>query len=364
MILATLLLVSNSYAHTQSFSDAIIDINNKHQLPALAGALSVDGKITQIAATGVRKLGSDAKLETGDKFHLGSCTKAMTATLVATFVEEGKIDWTSKLSLLFPELNVHPDLADVTIGELLTHRSGLLKDPENDLYEELSKLETLDARKQLTKIFLEQAPAHKPLTFNYSNIGYTIAGHILERISSKSWETIISERLFSPLGMSSCGFGATSDPIGSLITQPWGHYNNQGTVTAVHFDNSAFYGPAGTVHCSLKDWSKFLTIHIQGFNGIGNLLKPETFVKLHTPYPEAGATYTFGGWNLVQRNWANGPTLTHTGSNVVNYANVWLAPKKNAALFSTSNIGGDPAASATDDVIVELLRNHLAPNRP
>lgn len=350
------LIIGCAHAANSDLSEALSSIRKKYDLPGLAAALAVNGDITRIVATGLRKIGNRAELKTSDKFHLGSCSKAMTATLAATFIEEGKITWKTKLSEIFPELNLNPAFKKITFDELLAHRSGLAKDPSDKLYEQLQKQEPSETRLAITKIFLEKAPAHRPLTFNYSNIGYIIVGHILEKISGKTWEMLMVERIFSPLDMTSCGFGATSDPSQTSVTQPWGHERQYGIMTPIHFDNAPFYGPAATVHCSLNDWNKFLTIHIQGFNGVSNLLTPKSFRKLHTPYPESGETYTYGAWIRLRRNWGNGPVLTHAGSNMVNLANVWLAPKKKAALMSTSNAGDWPALNATDDAITELFK--------
>jgi CubicO group peptidase (beta-lactamase class C family) len=353
------LFTGTSFAHNAEFESILNKIKDKYSVPGIAGAMSIKGEVSLIGSSGVRKNGSDVGLETNDKFHLGSCTKSMTATIAATFVEEGKLSWDDKLSKLFPNIGIHEDFNDVTFDMLLAHYSGLEKDPDDDLYEMLSELETHVARNEVSKIFLEKKPMFNPGTGNYSNIGYIIAGNILERLSGKSWEMLMSERLFSQLGMNTCGFGPISDPLEVLITQPWGHYVENGVISPIHFDNALFYGPAGSVHCSLVDWNKYLIAHIDGFNGKSGILKSETFKKLHTPYPSKDEVYTYGAWNRLERNWANGPILMHTGSNVVNYANVWLAPKINSSIVSTLNIGGEIARNASNEVIEQIITNYV-----
>ncbi|MBC7532998.1 MAG: hypothetical protein H7318_15595 [Oligoflexus sp.] len=102
----------------------------------------------------------------------------------------------------------------------------------------------------------------------------------------------------------------------------------------------------------MKDWAKFLTIHLNGFNGISSpILSVDGFKKLHEPYP--GQEYTYGGWRRAERPWAGGPVLTHDGSNRGNYATAWIAPRKNLLLLSVANIGD--ADEATDDVIRSLI---------
>ena len=61
------------------------------------------------------------------------------------------------------------------------------------------------------------------------------------------------------------------------------------------------------------------------------------------------------GWAIGDRSWAGGTTFTHSGSNTVNYAVVWIAPLLDFALLVTTNQGGDTAAKACDDAVVALI---------
>src|SRR5215510_9039420 len=84
-------------------STSVIEaIRKKHELPALAIMVVKDGKICDRAATGVRKFGNPARVTTNDVFHIGSCTKSMTATLAAILIEEGKLRWDLTLAEVFP----------------------------------------------------------------------------------------------------------------------------------------------------------------------------------------------------------------------------------------------------------------------
>ncbi len=326
-------------------------------IPGISAAIYRDGELVEHAVSGIRKVGSPELISREDKFHLGSCTKSMTATVAATFVEEGKLGWKSKLRDLLPEIEIHPDLKDVSYEMLLAHGSGLAKDPDDETYLELEKLETLDGREKLTALYLGKAPKFKVGTFNYSNIAYIIAGHILEKISGKSWEMLLQERLFIPLGMQSCGFGPTSDLTEAIPTQPWGHILREWSIKPVHDDNAAFYGPSANVHCSTSDWVKYLDIHLRGFNGQAKLLSEESFKQLHKIWPDNNSNqYTFGGWYRLNRSWAKGDVLTHSGTNTYNYASVWMDPKSNVILVSNTNRSKFSGVWASSDAISTLIR--------
>src|SRR5262245_3344956 len=94
-------------------------IRKKHELPALAVVVVKDGKICDRAAAGVRRRGNPTRVTTNDVFHIGSCTKSMTATLAAMLIEEGKLRWDTTLAEVFPGLKMNPQYERVTLEQLL-----------------------------------------------------------------------------------------------------------------------------------------------------------------------------------------------------------------------------------------------------
>jgi hypothetical protein len=157
--------------------------------------------------------------------------------------------------------------------------------------------------------------------------------------------------------MTSAGFGGLGTP--GEVDQPWPHLAS-GTPAPRNgplVDNPEVMGPAGTVHCSLEDWAKFVADQLAGFAGHGALFPPETYTRLHSaPF---GGDYAFG-WLVTDRAWANGAAYTHAGSNTMNYAVVWMAPRRDFAVLVTTNQGGEDAARATDEAAAALIRLHDA----
>lgn len=358
ILLLTVIVISPYLFATTIPIDAI---RNQYQVPALGGLIARDTVIKRYIA-GVRKWGDSTLATVDDKFHLGSCTKAMTATLIAIFVERGQLKWESTMAQIFPELvpQMNSSFKNVTVDMLTSHRSGITADigaiNNGDLWAKLSdpQLDPMVGRQMLVATVFSQPPATTPgSTYEYSNINYMIAGAILERITGISWEIIITYELFCPLAMNSCGFGAPGDPNAIVPDQPWPHQVANNIPVPIkpdfHGDNPPSLGPAGTVHCSMADWAKFGKLHVDGFNGINTpILKASSFVKLHTPYP--GQNYTYGGWVRTTADWAGGTVLTHNGSNTMNYAEIWLAPLKNMVLLSATNVAdtrGGPAVGKT-----------------
>ncbi|MGH9421417.1 MAG: serine hydrolase domain-containing protein, partial [Thermoanaerobaculia bacterium] len=184
-------------------------------VPALAAALITTDAPLRAAVVGVREAGRDQPAERNDLFHIGSCTKPMTADLIATLVEEGRIKWSSRLVELLPDLAavMRPEYREVTVEQVLSHRAGLpayteIDDAEFQRLAALGGGEPVAARRALAAEVLQKAPVARPGTeTHYSNAGYAIAASAVERLTGKPWEQLIKERIFKPLGMSSCSFG-------------------------------------------------------------------------------------------------------------------------------------------------------------
>jgi CubicO group peptidase (beta-lactamase class C family) len=337
-------------------TQALETIRKKYDLPALAVVVVKDGKICDRAAVGVRKMGDPTPVTIDDQWHIGSDTKSMTATLAAMFIEEGKLRWDSTIAEMFPELKGKMDkqYETVTVEELLTQRSGVPGEPPAAAWKRAweQKGTPTQQRYEFIQAVLAQPPAAAPGTkYIYSNQGYAIVGAMLEKIAGKSWEDLITEKLFKPLHMDSAGFGAPG-AIGK-VDEPWGHNKNS---LPTQTDNPPAIAPAGRVHCSLDDLARYTIFQMEGERNDG-LLKAETVRKLHTPPP--GENYACG-WRVLQRGWAGGNALTHSGSNTMWYLVMWLAPEKDFSVIIATNTGADNAAKACDDVAGAMIKKWLA----
>ncbi|PYK01356.1 MAG: hypothetical protein DME23_04305 [Verrucomicrobia bacterium] len=352
-------------AYSDPVSQMLENIRVKHNFPALAAAVIVDGKIVVTNAVGFRKNGGTEKVTVDDKFHLGSVTKSMTATVAAMLVEQGKISWTTTIGEAFPELKseMHPDYLGVTLEQLLSQRSGAPGDAPADLWRQAWAATGTAAEQRLAFIkgILARKPEAKPGTkYIYSNQGYTIAGVMLEKATGKTWEDLLRSMLFEPLGMTTAGFGAPASV--DKVDQPWGHKKKmlsgrEPVPPGPGADNPLAISPAGAVHCSLGDLAKYAAFHMAGERGKSQLLKAESFKKLHTAVAD-NDDYALG-WMVLKRAWANGRALMHNGSNTMFYVVVWMAPEKNCAVIVASNIGVDEAFEGCDEVAGKLIDQYF-----
>jgi CubicO group peptidase (beta-lactamase class C family) len=321
-----------------------------------------NGKITGLGAVGVRRAGYTERVTLNDQFHIGSCTKSMTATLCALLIEQNKLRWDTTIAESFPDLadKIRSEYRSVTLEQLLHHRSGLPEDREPDdvIWPKITKLTgpLNEQRHSLVEIVLQQPPTAPPgAKHQYSNYGYAIAGAMCEQATGRVWEDLMRELLFEPLDMTTAGFGPPGQA--EKVDQPWGHLLDGLTWQPIppgpQADNPAVIGPSGIAHCSIGDWARYAVLHLQGERGEAKLLKTETFRKLHTPLP--GGDYAFG-WIVADRDWAGGKALTHGGSNGSWFAVIWLAPSRNSAYLAATNLGNDKAAEACDTAVAELIQ--------
>ena len=332
-------------------------VREKYKLPGLVGAIVKGSAVVSVAATGVRKAGGDDPIRPTDQVHIGSCTKAMTATLIGTLFEEGLLSASSTLAGVFPEYadRMRPDFREATLSHLLTHRAGLPHDADWwNLPGVTPTQKRYAALAELCSVAPRSIPGRK---YEYSNAGYVLAGLMAEHVAGASWEDMTRARIFEPLNMYSAGFGPPGLDGSSRETQPYGHQWALGGPKPIRHDNPPVMGPAGTVHCSILDWAKFGIAHLRGERPGGKLLQPSTYRDLHTAAP--GAEYA-GGWLVLDRPWAGGAALNHAGSNTMWMANVWLAPARDFGVLAATNMGGGPTMKAADEAVGALIGHYSA----
>jgi CubicO group peptidase (beta-lactamase class C family) len=343
----------------ERINEVLAPIRDEHHLPGLIGAILTGDGLAAIGAVGIRKIGSPEPIRVTDQVQLASCTKSMTATLAGLLVEERKLKWGSTIAEVFPDQadRAHAGYRRVTLSHLLTHRAGL---PHNFPWGELEGKTPTEQRTSILTKVCRDPPRHRPgSAYEYSNVGYALAGLMAEKVTGQSWSDLMTKRLFGPLEMSSAGFGI-SGRLGT-VEQPWGHREVDGQFRAVQAHSGGPFEPAGAVRCSLPDWSRYAALHLAGARGKPRLLKAATFRALHTPPP--GFEYA-GGWVVCQRTWAGGRALNHGGTNTAFFVTVWLAPALNLGFLAAANQGGQVAEKAVDQAIAALIKASEVPAEP
>ena len=356
-ILSVITAISSAGLHAQGLDLGNLDsdletLRIKWKLPAVGVAIVMSESQPVLGVAGVRKLGEMERVTKEDLWHIGSCGKAMTATMIARLVQAGKLRWNQTLVETFPELkgDMSETIQSVNLVQLLSHTSSL--DANFKTHDYTEEKDLVAARYRTVKDAIHSEFKRKVGDFHYSNWGYTVAAAMAERATGKDWETLMKEEVFDPLEMKTAGFGGTGT-VGR-IDQPWPH-NKLGFAISSNgpkMDNVPTMGPAGTINMTLSDWGKFIAEHIRGGRGESRYLNQEQYDVLHKPIAEDYAL----GWGVVQRDWG-GRVLTHSGDNTMNHAVVWVSPEKNFAVLVATNRSS--AERAVDSFCEKLIQAWL-----
>lgn len=356
------------------------EVRSEYGLPALAAAVVKGGEVTDAAATGTRVAHGDIPVTIDDRFHLGSNTKSMTATLAGALVEEGKLRWDSTVGEVLGEDidGLSDSLSKATLAQLLSHSSGVPGDTDEmmDLY---FNVDVFDYNlPELRRHTLESWAANEVSIpdgspFQYANFGYMIAGMMMEKAAGTPWEAMVHERIFDPLDMETAGLGPQA--TFGLIDAPVGHrVDADGNVTPMFWGPAAdvppVIGPAGNAHMSVLDYAKWAAWNAGKASRGPALLEPETLATIQAehvrtparenPPPGTPSTGGYGlGWGVVEFDWADHPILTHNGSNSMNLARIVVDTDRDLAVVVLTNFPGAGANEAAGKVMEHLYTSNL-----
>lgn len=325
--------------------------------PALAAGIVAREGLGWSGVRGVRRAGSDEAATLNDRWHLGSNTKAMTAAVFGRLVEQGRARWAMPVAEALPGLTVDPAWTGITLDQMMRHRAGLLDGPLVNqawlLIAHADRRPLPEQRAALAAQALAGPPPGPVGTFAYGNGNYIVVGAAIEAITGQAWETVMESELFTPLGLSSAGFGA---PKGEA---PWGHRGGVAVDPAGFSDNPAALGPAGTVHMSLADYARFVAAMM---GDRPDWISEATRARLLAPADGAPPAYA-AGWGVGEAPWAGvdgpGPVITHNGSNTMWFATVLAAPGRGLGFITVSNDGVAGQAACTT-LIRRLAEAHAA----
>jgi D-alanyl-D-alanine carboxypeptidase len=335
--------------------DRLEKVRRRYDLPDLGAAIVVGDKVVAASAVGVRKYGTEIAVSQDDPFHLGSITKVMTASLIGMMINDGALRWNTTMEQMFPELVrvMQPGYRKVTVLQQLSHTGGFPFSPSMPMDQITARgKNAVERRYAYVKAAIVDPPQAAPGTKVIYSGGAVVVMAYIERKTRKTYEQLMQDRLFRPLGMTTAGI---ADHMASerKVDAPWGHRQTNGKTTAIEPDHhSPVNGrqPVGGVYCSMADLGRFLAFHLQGARGQAKLLKPETFQVLQTAAPGNGFA---PGWSTEHPGWAEGKVLAHSGSIGTHLAICWVVPEENYALCVGTNAAGERRA---DEALGDVFR--------
>jgi CubicO group peptidase (beta-lactamase class C family) len=325
------------------------------RIPGVAAVRVSSAGVQDAATDGVRRIDREDPVGLGDRFHIGSNAKSMTALLAGLAVAEGRLGWETGVADVLPRVPRSP-----TLRQLLAHGAGL---PGYGEDEEIAAVVVPDGspseqRAAFAPIALGQPPLFEPGTAHaYSNAGYAIAAAMIEAVTGEAWEDGLASRIFGPLGMD----GRVGWPALHATDAPLGHWPVDG-VLQPHDPSLDDYAlppwarPAGDVSVSIRDYGAWLVEHLAGLRGAGRLGTEAMYRELHAPDPpddEDGPGFALG-WGVRETD--DGPVSMHTGSADTFYAVVVLAPGRDLGIAVLANSYTDEHERAVNALVKEIIR--------
>jgi len=345
-----LLLLLCNVTFSQSKADQIDQLISKYaEYGKFNGSVLVSdqGKIIYKKGFGMANMEWDIPNAPDTKHRLGSITKQFTAMLILQLAEAGKIDLQTPVTKYLPE---YPKESGdkITIHHLLTHTSGIPN------YTSFPKFFEDESRTPYTpdeflKVFEDKDLDFEPgKQFSYSNSGYFLLGVLAEKLTGKSYEDLLHEKVFKPLSMNATGYDNHADILKNRAT---GYEKQAGNyVNSRYLDMSIPYA-AGSLYSTAEDlylWDQALYT---------NTILSQKYMELYfKPYISAwGDNHYAYGWGVGYENLGKSTdsiyTISHGGGINGFNTNIARTPSDKSLVVLLNNTGGAPLNSITRAIL-------------
>jgi CubicO group peptidase (beta-lactamase class C family) len=353
----------------QAFDSAAIDRIMADALkhfdcPGASIAIVKGGRLLYSRGYGVRSVEQPVPVTADTVFAIGSTTKAFTAAVIGTLVDEGKMYWDDPVSKHLPGFKLSDPVANqtVVIRDLLSHRTGLIR--HDQLW-----LRTGWGRDELIRR-IGAVPVTYPIRtrFEYQNIMFLAAGMAAGNAAGTSWEDLVQKRIFNPLGMTNATLTAAAALTGKDRATPHIKKENKNSVMPWrHIDNIA---PAGSIHASANDLSKWMLLNLQMGTVDGKrILSPAAVREMQTPqmvvrlegrwkifFPESEVTQLSYGLGWFIASYRGLKVVGHGGTIDGFRAQIGLVPSAGIGVAVLANLNGTQLPeSAVYQVIDQLM---------
>ncbi len=327
-------------------------------IPGLSLVIVKDDKVIYMKGLGYKDFEKKVPVTPDTLFAIGSSSKAFTAMLVAMAADEGKLSLDDAPKKFLPYFKLQDPEADakITLRDLLSHSSGLNRT-------DLAWISGTLNREEIIRVAAQAKPTAKLREkFQYQNVMYAAAGEIVGRVENSTWEKLISERIFKPLGMK--GSDTSVPEMQKARDYSFGYVYEEGTkeTRRVPTRDLPAIAPAGAINSSARDMAQWLRLMLGGGQFEGRRLVSEKgFAELTKPQMKIGGLVSYGlGWFL--RDWKGHKVAEH-GGNIDGFnAQVALMPDQRLGFVMLTNVSASPLpASAMNVVWSNLVGDPAAP---
>ena len=332
---------------TSSQIDSLVQKTmNTFNVPGIAVAVLKDGQVLHMEGYGVRSIVKDGKVDKNTLFGVASNTKAMTAAALAILIDEGKLEWDTKVTEVIPEFKLYDPYvtSEFTVRDLLTHRSGLGLGAGDLMV--WPSLNTTSKEELIYNLRYLKPVSSFRSKYDYDNLLYIVAGVVVEKIAGVDYGTFISENIFRPLEMNNAvvNWNLIKDKTNVID----GHAPTNGKLLPVGLSFTQAADPAAGVYASINDMAKWVQMQLNNGKYGGQLqyriFSKEQHREMWTPqtiirtgpgdYNTQFKAYGLG-WNLSDVNGYK--EVTHTGGLLGIVSQVTMIPQLDLGIIVLTN---------------------------
>ena len=327
------------------------------KVPGVAMVIVKDGKVAYQKGYGYRNVAKKLPVTPQTQFAIGSSSKAFTATTVCQLVDDGVLDLDKPIKEYLPDFKLYNDFVTnhMTPRDLLCHRSGL---PRHDLAWYGSDFTREELYKNLHHLEATQGFREG---WQYQNLMFMTAGYLVGKVSGKSWEKNVQERIFKPLGMSNSNLSV--EGLKKATNRAIGYNDKEEKIEPMPYRNIDVVGPAGSINSTIEDMAKWVMLQLnKGKYEKKKVVSEGMITQMHRPHTivPGGATkeqfYTnYGlGWFITSYR---GQLLVHHGGNIDGFsALVAFLPKDNIGMVILTNKNATPIPNIIRNEVVDRLK--------
>jgi CubicO group peptidase (beta-lactamase class C family)/D-alanyl-D-alanine dipeptidase len=326
---------------------------SEKQIPGLSIALVDDQQTVWAQGFGFADTKSGKSATAATVYRIGSVSKLFTDIAIMQLVERGELSLDAPVSDDLPDFHPHnPFGSPITLRELMSHRSGLLREPPVGNYFDPTEPSLATTVRSLNDTELVFAPQTHT---KYSNAAIAVVGYLLEQRSHQTFAAYLKQAVLGPVGMEHSSFAPDANVVPNLATAKMWTYDGK-TFEAPTFQLGMI--PAGSMYSTVTDLGRFLSVLLAGGKTVnGVLLKPATLGEMWSAqFPKSGGR-VFGLGFVVGS--LDGHRMVGHGGAIYGFATTLdVLPDDKLGVVVTAT--EDVANAVTDRIAAETLRLVLA----
>jgi len=382
LLLLTLCCLS-AQAQNEELQAFMEEIQKDYKMLGVSVGAFQGNEMIMRGQVGVRQVDDPAPITENDVFYLSDAGRSITSMLVARIIEKsfGLLRWNTTISEIFyDDFEVAQPFADANLLDLLVHTGHIINEEQTMTTDELidwydglwkssqwsSKELNRQLRNEMTNFLVNMECGEEMCQkMRYSKFTYSVAVAMIEKYMDKTFDDLLKEEVFGPLGATDCGVGPATLDQSLPPAQPWSHFAGPWGVYNIpvlpgnNTNMPSALSPDDGIHCSMDSWKNILSAHLSRDE---SFLSKENWAVLQTPVHSFGGDTKYAPGFVVDNSNPFFAVLYHPGSSGKEFAECIVVPEGNVGMVFAANTNLQEGMRQTVgfNKIIEYVSNHLS----